>query len=116
MAVRVDIRFEPPALTNGRALPATGIRPMIMVMLMSASIMIQKVNPAAMTEPSRSGALEAITRPRQSRMPYRPIRHNAPNKPSSSTITAKMLSVAEKGRPINLVVAFPMPTPNNLPR
>ena len=116
MAARVEIRFEPPALTNGRALPATGIRPMIMVMLMRASMMIQKVNPAAMIEPSRSGALEAITRPRQSKMPYKPIRHSAPNKPSSSTITAKMLSVAEKGRPINLVVAFPIPTPNHLPR
>ena len=69
MAVSVEIRFEPPALTNGRALPATGIRPMIMVILMSASMMIQKVNPAAIIEPSRSGALDAITRPRQSRMP-----------------------------------------------
>ena len=116
MAARVEIRFEPPALTNGRALPATGIRPIIMVMLMRASMMIQKDNPAAMIEPSKSGAREAITRPRQSRIPYKPISPSAPNIPNSSTITAKMLSVAEKGRPTNLVVAFPMPTPSHLPR
>ena len=115
MAVRVEIKFEPPALTNGRALPATGTRPMIMDIFMKASMVIQKVRPAAITLPSRSGAREAITSPRQSRMPYKAIRHNAPNKPNSSTITAKMLSVAEKGRPINFVEAFPIPTPNHPP-
>ncbi len=115
MAARDETRFEPPALMKGRAFPATGKRPTIMDMLMMASMVIQKVNPAAITEPNVSGALAAIFMPRQSTTPYRPISPSAPTSPNSSTSTAKILSVAAKGRPINLVVALPMPTPKILP-
>ncbi len=56
MAASVESRFEPPALTKGRALPAKGSKPTITAMLMEASMTIQKVSPAAITEPSESGA------------------------------------------------------------
>jgi len=66
---RVEIRFDPPALMKGRAFPAGGSRPTITPMFMNASAMIQNVSPAAMTDPSESGACRATFRPRQRSSP-----------------------------------------------
>ncbi len=64
MAARHDTRFDPPELTNGRALPANGSSPTITIMLMLASRPIQITSPAAISVPSMSGARLAISMPR----------------------------------------------------
>ena len=81
--------LEPPILIKGRALPATGIRESITLMLIKASIAIQMVMPLASNLPSRSGARLAISNPRHRRAMYRPMTVVAPIRPVSSVITAE---------------------------
>ena len=65
MAAMKDNKLEPPALMNGKAVPAIGKIPTITPILITASIIIQNVKPAAITDPSISGALLAIRMPLQ---------------------------------------------------
>ena len=82
------VMLDPPALMNGRALPAKGTRPTMTAMLISASINIQMVSPPASRDPSWSGARRAMVRPRQSRITYIRTTKAAPMRPVSSAITA----------------------------
>lgn len=102
IAAREATKFEPPELIKGNALPAKGSNPTMTAMLIPASIPIQQINPVASNVPSISGALRAMTNPRQISSTYIPTNSNAPNKPSSSMRTANMLSVGGTGKPVNL--------------
>ena len=115
IAARDDTRLEPPELMKGSAFPAKGSNPTITVMLISASRPIQITRPVASRVPSMSGARRAMTKPRQTSSRVQADQQRAPNSPSSSTMTAKMLSVGGTGRPVSLDVALPMPTPNQPP-
>src|SRR3990172_8309939 len=110
------IRLEPPALINGSAFPANGSSASITDMLMKASMTNQRLKPATISDPSPSGARRAIPMPRQKIMAYKPTSIVAPITPVSSPTTAKMLSVGGTGRPGNLVLAFPIPTPKQPPQ
>src|SRR5688572_20464256 len=114
-AARVVTKFEPPELINGSALPANGNKPTITAILINASIPIQITKPDASNVPSISGARRAITSPRQTNKPYKPINITAPNQPNSSTTTAKILSVGGTGNPVTFDNELPMPTPNQPP-
>ncbi|HLE72896.1 MAG TPA: hypothetical protein VI688_01490 [Anaerolineales bacterium] len=112
---KVVARLEPPKLTSGSVLPAKGTRPTITAMLMEASSVIHSVMPAASKEPNISGARRAMSMPRHKMRPKINSVSKTPISPSSSPMTAKMLSVGGTGRPVSLVSDWPRPTPNQPP-
>jgi len=115
METSEEIKLDPPALIKGSASPAKGMRPTITAMLIAAWIPMEMASPEAINVPSMSGARPAMTKPRQIRRPYKMIKTSAPASPSSSTITAKMLSVGGTGKPVSFDSPLPMPTPNQPP-
>lgn len=103
--VSVTSMLEPPALMKGRAFPVKGISPTITAMFINASIPIQAVRPKARRDPNWSFAFLAIVKPRQISNPNKVTVKKPPMIPVSSAMTAKILSVGAKGRPVNFVSA-----------
>lgn len=107
----VQIRLDPPLLINGNAFPAKGTIFTMTPILIKASIPIQSVTPAASNFPNVSGAFTDISYPRQIKTKYRRMMKVPPNKPVSSKITVKILSVQATGNPVSFTTPFPKPTP-----
>jgi hypothetical protein len=97
--------LEPPALMKGRALPVNGSKPTITDIFIKASIAIQAVKPKAIREPNWSGAFFAMTSPRHMSKTNSMTTNKPPKMPISSAMTAKILSVGARGRPVNFVSA-----------
>ncbi len=66
--VMVQIMLEPPKLISGSAFPANGRMFSITPILITASIEIHKVIPAASSFPKVSGAFFAMAKPRHRRI------------------------------------------------
>ena len=96
---------------KGSATPLVGIRLIMTAMFMIALVITQRVTPAASSDPNGSCARRAICRPRTTNSTNSAITKAAPRKPSSSPITAKILSVCGVGRKPNFCKPCPSPTP-----
>ena len=89
---------EPPLLTSGSGMPLVGIKPSTTLIFTNACSTSIIVIPSARNEPKLSGARMAVRSPRHPITQKHTTTSEAPMKPVSSEITAKMKSVWGSGR------------------
>ena len=104
-------RLEPPYETNGSVIPVNGARPSTAARLMSACPQTSAVMPAARSFPNGSLQRIAIRNPASARTANAQITSVTPMRPSSSPMTAKIMSVCASGR----YEIFPTPSPSPAP-
>ncbi len=93
----------------------SGIRPITPPTLMSACVTIHAVTPPASSMPKRSGARSATRTPSTAITANSAITINAPRKPNSSPMIAKMKSVWASGKKPHLALPSPSPVPGKPP-
>lgn len=97
-AVSVDNRFEPPNEMNGNGTPVSGARPNTAERLRVAVVITSVVKPTATRFPKGSVQRRAIVYPAQPKTAYSEMVAMLPTSPSSSAMTAKIMSVVASGR------------------
>ena len=92
------MRLEPPYETNGSVIPVTGASPSTAARFVAAWAPMSTVRPVASSEPKRSGHIAAIRSPAQQNAAKAEITPAVPMSPSSSPMTAKIMSLCASGR------------------
>ena len=91
-------RLVPPYDTRGSGIPVSGATPTTAARLSAAWPQISVVIPTASPLPNGSWQRNAMRSPAQPKAAYAAIRSVAPTSPSSSPMTAKIMSVCASGR------------------
>ena len=109
------VNAEPPALTNGRGMPVTGMSAVTTIMLMSAWTTSHVVMPQASRPENVSEAVIAIRYPWYAMTTKRATTVSVPTSPHSSPMMAKMKSVDGAGRYKYFCLLSPRPRPMTPP-
>ena len=91
-------RLEPPELISGSGTPVSGRNPSTAPRFTTAWPVTRQVTPAARSFANGSRARSAIRKPRMANAGERERRHQDPTSPSSSPITAAIMSDGDSGR------------------
>ena len=83
---------------SGSGIPVSGMIPITAQRLTTACPATSDVAPAATSCEKRSRARRAIVKPAHAKAAKRAITNSAPTRPSSSPMTAKIMSVCASGR------------------
>jgi len=109
--VSATTRLEPPYETNGSGIPVSGASPSTAARLIAAWPQMSAVSPAASSFPKGSRQRSAMRKPATAKTPNAAITSADPKRPSSSPMTAKIMSVCASGRYEILPTPSPRPAP-----